>query len=121
MKRAQAEVDKVHRAQEALSRITGTVGGRTFYLAVHRRTGSGQWSLRWRAMGVQGGHIAWSEIEDRFAPLPAQLKGWYRQINARAIALNNAEQLARTVLRNASSEARRNARAGRAPDWRNRQ
>ena len=99
MKRARAEVDKLHQAQEALARITGTVKGRTFYLAVHRRSSSGQWSLRWRAMGCQGGHIGWDEIEAHFDRLPAQLKGWYRQINARAIALNKSEQLARTALR----------------------
>lgn len=106
MKRAQAELDKVHRAQEALARITSTVQGRTFYLTVHRRSASGQWSVRWRSMGVQGGHIAWSEIEDYFDRLSPQLKGWYRKINARAISLNDEEQRVRASLRVTRGAAR---------------
>ena len=106
MKRTLAQLDKVHRAQEALARITGTVRGRTFYLAVHRRSASGQWSVRWRSMGVQGGHIAWSEIEDYFDRLSPQLKGWYRKINARAIFLNDEEQRVRASLRVTRGAAR---------------
>lgn len=116
MKRAQAELDKVRQAQEALARITSTVGGRTFYLAVHRRAASGQWSLRWRSMGVQGGHIAWSEIEGYFDRLPPQLKGWYRRINARALSLNADEQRARASLRAVSGAARPGRPAGGASD-----
>lgn len=116
MKRAQAELDKVHQAQEALARVTSTVTGRTFYLAVHRRAASGQWSLRWRSMGVQGGHIAWSEVEGHFDRLPPQLKGWYRRINARALSLNADEQRARASLRAVSGAARPGRPAGGASD-----
>ena len=116
MKRAQAELDKVHQAQEALARVTSTVTGRTFYLAVHRRAASGQWSLRWRSMGVRGGHIAWSEIEDYFDRLSPQLKGWYRKINARAISLNADEQRARASVRAASGAGRFGCQVGSEPE-----
>ena len=75
-------------AQEALARITSTVQGRTFYLTVHRRSASGQWSVRWRSMGVQGGHIAWSEIEDYFDRLSPQLgAGIARSMRARSSSM----------------------------------
>ena len=103
VRQAQAHVDKIHRQQEELSRLTRRVRGRTFYLSVHRRKATGQVHLRWRAAGAgpHAGHIPWGAIHARFAQLPGALRDWYAHLHRHAIALNRREIEARLALRHA--------------------
>ncbi|NMG76836.1 hypothetical protein [Aromatoleum diolicum] len=98
---AAARVDRIHRAQDDLSRLTRRVRGRTFYLALHRRTATGQVQLRWRAAGPRAGHIPWNAIHTRFAQLPGALREWYERTHQRAIELNQREIEARLALKHA--------------------
>ena len=103
VRQAQARVDRIHRQQEELSRLTRRVRGRTFYLAVHRRKDTGQVHLRWRAAGAgaRAGHIAWGVIHAHFAQLPGVLRKWYERIHRHAVELNRREIEARFALRHA--------------------
>lgn len=95
-----AELDRIHAEQHNLSVVTRQVAGRQFYLAVHRRTATGQHSLRWRLANMRrGGHLAWGEMPQQFASLPDQLRDWYGRINDSAHELNEAELRARQSLR----------------------
>jgi hypothetical protein len=102
-RQAQARVDRIHRRQEELSRLTRRVRGRTFYLSVHRRKATGQIHLRWRAAGAgpHAGHIPWAAIHARFAQLPGALREWYEHLHRHAIELNRRELEARLALRHA--------------------
>lgn len=88
----QSELDRIHAEQKNLSLVTRQVAGRQFYLAVHRRSVTGQHSLRWRMANMKrGGHLAWSEMPQLFAAQPHQLRDWYRRINETALMLNESE------------------------------
>jgi hypothetical protein len=73
---AAMRLDKIHRAQAELSRLTRGVRGRTVYLCLHRRKASGQVHLRWRVAGAgpRAVHISWSGIAAHFARLPGSLR-----------------------------------------------
>ena len=107
VRQAKARIDKIHRQQEELSRLTRRVRGRTFYLSVHRRKATGQVHLRWRAAGAgpHAGHIPWSAIHAHFAQLPWALREWYELTDRRAIELNQCEIEARLALRHARQRA----------------
>ena len=96
--RRNAELDRIHEAMVELAALTTQVPGRGFYLIVHRRSSTGQHSLRWR--GVAGNrHLPWASMPARFdAQLPT-LATWYRMVQARVEELNRAESLARMALR----------------------
>jgi len=108
VRQAAARVDKIHRAQADLSRLTRRVRGRTFYLSIHRRKPTGQLHLRWRSGGAgpHAGHIPWGEIEACFAHLPGVLRDWYDQAHRRALELNRREIEARLALRHAQERCR---------------
>jgi hypothetical protein len=103
VRQAAARVDKIHRAQADLSRLTRQVRGRTFYLSIHRRKATGQVHLRWRSGGAgpHAGHIPWEEIEGYFARLPGVLREWYDRTHRSALELNRREIEARLALRHA--------------------
>lgn len=103
VRRATTQVDKIHRAQADLARMTRRVRGRSFYLSLHRRKATGQVHLRWRVAGAgpRAGHIPWSAIEAYFAQLPGSLREWYERTHRRALELNQREIEARMVLRHA--------------------
>lgn len=103
VRQAWARVDTIHHQQEDLSRLTRRVRGRTFYLALHRRTVTGQVQLRWRAAGAgpRAGHIPWGAIHAHFAQLPGALREWYERTHRRAIELNRREIEARLALKHA--------------------
>lgn len=96
----QWELDRIHAEQRTLSVVTRQVAGRQFYLAVHRRSLTGQHSLRWRMANMKrGGHLAWSDMPQHFAAQPHQLRDWYRRINETALTLNESEVRVRGSIR----------------------
>lgn len=98
--KAQAAVDKVHEDMRRLAAATKSIKGKSFYLAVHTRGGTGQLSLRWRRAGTTNtSHIAWNELDDFMAPLPRDLVRWYQTVNDMAVVLNVQEKHNRAVLR----------------------
>lgn len=103
VQRAAMHVDRIHRAQADLARMTRCVRGRTFYLSLHRRTATGQIHLRWRLAGAgpHAVHIPWGAIEGYFAQLPGSLREWYERTHRRALELNQREIEARMALRHA--------------------
>ncbi|QTQ30073.1 Uncharacterized protein pbN1_00800 [Aromatoleum bremense] len=107
VRQAAASVDRIHRAQDDLSRLTRRVRGRTFYLSLHRRKATGQVHLRWRAAGAgpRAGHIPWGAIHAHFAQLPGALREWYERTHRRALELNQCEIEARLALRHAQQRS----------------
>ncbi|NMG42314.1 hypothetical protein GPA22_01000 [Aromatoleum toluvorans] len=103
LRQAAARVDRIHRAQDDLSRLTRRVRGRTFYLSLHRRKATGQVHLRWRAAGAgpHAGHIPWDKIDAYFVQLPGTLREWYERTHRRALELNRREIEARLALKHA--------------------
>jgi len=106
-RQAAARVDRIHRAQDDLSRLTRRVRGRTFYLSLHRRKTTGQVHLRWRVAGAgpHARHIPWGKIEAYFAQLPGTLREWYERTHQRALELNQHEIEARLALRHAQQRS----------------
>jgi hypothetical protein len=96
---ARAAVDKVHAEMAELVKLTQAVPGKLVRLCIHRRQGTGQASLRWRAVGVDAVHLAWDEMEERFAAQGPQVAGWYRKVDRLARELNEREKRARAGLK----------------------
>lgn len=88
----------VHDEMAQLSRLTRDIPGRTFYLQVHNRAEYGQKTLRWRKMGVKGGHIAWTEVHSYFAKELPAMRDWYIQVHNRALSLNIEEKSLRRMI-----------------------
>lgn len=81
-----------------LATLTTQVPGRGFYLIVHRRSSTGQHSLRWRCVAGNR-HLPWASMPARFAAQLPALATWYRTVQDRVEALNRDESLARLALR----------------------
>lgn len=108
----QAELDRIHAAMVELEQATKAVPGRSFYLAVHRRTVSGQQSLRWRSATKTGRHLAWNEMHDLFGKQLPQLAEWYREANKRVLWLNAEDMRIRFAMRQEKISQSLNAHNG---------
>jgi hypothetical protein len=98
---ATKDVDNIHLWMQELSEQTKKIPAKTFYLTVHRRSPTGQNSLRWRSAGsAPNTHLKEKHMETLFGCHPLELANWYRDANKNAKALNQMEQLARARLRN---------------------
>ena len=93
-----SEVDTCAEEMGSLSAATKLVAGAHMYLAEHRRTEDGYLALRWRGVGTRK-HLSWDDAEDYFTKLPSSERDWYRQVNQRAIALNQYHLKLRKMLK----------------------
>lgn len=102
VRQAQVRVDNIHDQMQELSDATRKVSGRLFYLALHKRSKTGQLSVRWRQAGcVKTTHLSWSDMEVLFSRVPKALADWYKEADKLARQLNREEQIARLVLKQA--------------------
>ncbi len=100
IRQAQVHVDTIHSRMRELSDATRKVSGRLFYLALHKRSQTGQLSMRWRQAGcAKTTHLSWSDMEDLFSCVPKALADWYKEADKLARQLNREEQIARMVLK----------------------
>ena len=96
----EAKLDRLHAEMEELAQVSKTVRGRSFYLALHRRTVTGQLSLRWRSMAGNR-HLSWEAMPALFALQLAPIAQWYVELQARIVDLNYEECVVRNALRHA--------------------
>ena len=102
IRQAKVDVDEIHSRMRELSDATRKVSGRLFYLALHKRSKTGQLSVRWRQAGcAKTTHLAWDDMEGLFARVPKALAAWYKEADKLARQLNREEQIARMVLKQA--------------------
>jgi hypothetical protein len=95
---AQAAVDSVREAMKQLIALSLKVHGRPMYLAVHKRSETGQVSIRWRRVNAKAAHLPWREVDRLIASFPEELRGWYHDVNQHARLLNQREMDARRAL-----------------------
>ncbi|HET9641858.1 MAG TPA: hypothetical protein VFP68_00515 [Burkholderiaceae bacterium] len=74
---------------------------RVIDLALHRRHGTQQHSLRWRRPGSGGAHVAWKQVPDVLVGCSPHVCDRYLAFTDRARALNDEEKRARAELRRA--------------------
>lgn len=102
---AQRKVDRVHTEMDQLVQeakdFAFRTGQRLLDLALHRRAGTQQHSLRWREPGSGGRHVGWEEVPNHLAGCSVHLLEWYSAFTRRARALNAQEKLCRADLRRA--------------------
>ena len=96
----EASLERIHAEMAELARASKTVRGRSFYLALHRRTVTGQLSLRWRSMAGNR-HLSWEAMPALFALQLAPIAQWYVELQARIVDLNYEECVVRNALRHA--------------------
>ena len=102
IRQAQVRVDDIHAQMQELSEATRKVSGRLFYLALHKRSKTGQLSVRWRQAGcARSTHLAWDDMEGLFSRVPKALADWYKEADKLARQLNRDEQIARLILKQA--------------------
>jgi hypothetical protein len=105
---AQEHVDHIHAAMDQLvqdsKEFARQTEARVLDLAIHRRSGTQQHSLRWREPGSGGRHIGWHEVEDHLRHCSQLVRERYRGFTAQARSLNQQEKQARAELRRARSE-----------------
>jgi hypothetical protein len=104
LREARQRVDSLHREMEQLARLSLTLPGRVMYLCVHRRTRTGQATLRWRQAGALAPHLPWPQVSKLLLACPPALADWYRAMNAAVRRLNGAEKQARAAWRVARFE-----------------
>ena len=104
LREARQRVDSVHREMEQLARLSSTLPGRVMYLCMHRRTRTGQATLRWRQAGALAPHLPWPEVGKLLLACPPALADWYRAMTAAVRRHNGAEKQARAAWRAARSE-----------------
>lgn len=95
LRRDRDQLAQIHKEMAELSLVTRNIPGRTFYLQVHNRPQYKQQTLRWRFMGVKGGHIAWDEVQGHFDQQLPAMKAWYEAAHQRVLELNHREKLLR--------------------------
>jgi hypothetical protein len=89
---------------KTLARMSKEVGGYSFYLALHHRRSSGQFSLRWRSRESHR-HLPWDDMQHLFATQLPVLRDWYKDVQERVATLNRDEQVARGDLHWAKKRA----------------
>jgi len=101
------EVDSIHAAMAQLVQeakdLARDVAERVLDLAVHRRSGTQQQSLRWRVPGSGGKHIGLDQVEPLLALCSQHVRQRYIWLTERARGLNEQEKRARSQLRRARS------------------
>jgi hypothetical protein len=99
-----ARLKRVFDAMKVLAQMSKEVGSYSFYLTLHHRRSSGQFSLRWRSRASHR-HLPWDDMQDLFAAQLPVLRDWYENVQERVATLNREEQVARGDLHWAKKRA----------------
>lgn len=101
---AKQAVDSLHAEMDALVKLSADVPGRPMYLCAHRRSSTGQVSLRWRKAGNAAEHISWPAVQATVASFSPDMRAWYERVNAEVHGLNQREIDARRALTRAARD-----------------
>jgi hypothetical protein len=102
---ALAAVERLQVEMANLVALTHEIRSRHVHLCLHRRTATGQVSLRWRRCDTEGAHVPWKRVPEVLRCSSPELQHWYGEVDRRARELNKQEIAARYTLKRARCDA----------------
>lgn len=96
---ARADVDSIVAEMLRLVRVTRERGPALLYLCIHKRAGTEQHSVRWRAAGREARHLSWDSLRDVLKDAHSNERAFYLGLDLQARELNQREKVARNHLK----------------------